>query len=122
MALRVRRAHVEADQAPMYAKEGSNVQWKLVDPLEMVDIMGAVKTSEQDMEVQLPNFVPQPAHLDVFGQSFASPPGCHITCMYCGSSVFSSRFAAHLAKCPEQQDQGGSRRRARGTRKSYAED
>ena len=31
------------------------------------------------------------AHLDVFGQSFASPPGCHITCMYCGSSVFSSR-------------------------------
>lgn len=28
-----------ADQAPMYAKEGSNVQWKLVDPLEMVDIM-----------------------------------------------------------------------------------
>ena len=40
--------------------------------------------------------LPVQAHLDVFGQSFTTPPGCHITCMYCNSSVFSSRSAVLL--------------------------
>ena len=169
-------------------------------------LQGAVKTSEQDMEVQLPSFVPQPVSgcapcedtlmicwppdlerlvegpLDMLQSQqlllpasmlssthawrFCRPtsmflaralpprlgatsPACtvapqsspageaelcnhHKCVLYCflrlylGSEVLllspSCRFAAHLAKCPEQQDQGGSRRRARGTRKSYAED